>query len=88
MKPVLAVVAALAVGTAIPVFGSDYALSFTVQLLVFVALAYSWNLIGGYAGYTHFGQVSFFGLGAYVGALALVEIDHGAIVHLVDMIAR
>jgi branched-chain amino acid transport system permease protein len=71
VKPLLAVAAALAAGAAIPIFGSEYALSFTVQLFVFVALAYSWNLIGGYAGYTHFGQVSFFGVGAYVGALAI-----------------
>ena len=66
----LALIVALAVALAlVPVLGSDYALSFTIQLLVFTALAYSWNIIGGYAGYTHFGQVSFFGLGAYVGAL-------------------
>jgi branched-chain amino acid transport system permease protein len=55
----------------VPLVGSEYALSFTIQLLVFTALAYSWNIIGGYAGYTHFGQVSFFGLGAYVGALLI-----------------
>lgn len=61
---VLAVIACL-----VPFFGSSYALSFTIQLFVFMALAYSWNIIGGYAGYTHFGQVSFFGVGAYVGAL-------------------
>ncbi|QTL04693.1 branched-chain amino acid ABC transporter permease [Aquabacter sp. L1I39] len=55
----------------LPFVGSDYALSFGVQLLMFTALAYSWNLIGGYAGYTHFGQVAFFGFGAYVGALGM-----------------
>jgi branched-chain amino acid transport system permease protein len=55
----------------VPLFGGDYVLAFCVQLLVFVSLAYSWNLIGGYAGYTHFGQVTFFGLGAYVGALLM-----------------
>ncbi len=55
----------------VPIYGSEYALSFTIQLLVFTVLAYSWNIIGGYAGYTHFGQVSFFGLGAYVGALLI-----------------
>jgi branched-chain amino acid transport system permease protein len=65
-----AIFAALLVAAAlVPAFGSDYALAFTIQLLIFVALAYSWNIIGGYAGYTHFGQVSFFGVGAYVGAL-------------------
>ncbi len=76
MKALVVVAAALAVGLAIPVFGSEYALSFTVQLFVFVALAYSWNLIGGYAGYTHFGQVSFFGVGAYVGALMIQSGTH------------
>lgn len=71
MKSVtLLVVAALGV-IAIPAFGGDYSLSFGVQLLMFTTLAYSWNLIGGYTGYSHFGQVAFFGAGAYVGALAM-----------------
>ena len=55
----------------LPLVGSDYAVSFSIQLLIFLVLAYSWNLIGGYAGYTHFGQVSFFGVGAYVGSLLI-----------------
>ena len=68
----LAIVGAAAVAAlAVPVIGSAYAVSFTIQLLVFLILAYSWNLIGGYAGYTHFGQVSFFGVGAYVGTLLM-----------------
>jgi branched-chain amino acid transport system permease protein len=60
----------------LPWVGSDYATSFSIQLLIFLILAYSWNLIGGYAGYTHFGQVSFFGVGAYVGSLLIF---HGGI---------
>jgi branched-chain amino acid transport system permease protein len=60
----------------LPFVGSDYATSFSIQLLIFLILAYSWNLIGGYAGYTHFGQVSFFGVGAYVGSLLIF---HGGI---------
>jgi branched-chain amino acid transport system permease protein len=55
----------------LPIAGSDYATSFSIQLLIFLILAYSWNLIGGYAGYTHFGQVSFFGVGAYAGSLLI-----------------
>lgn len=69
MKAAAFLLALVAVAAALPFVGSEYTLSFTIQLLVFAALAYSWNLIGGYAGYTHFGQVSFFGVGAYVGAL-------------------
>ena len=71
IKP-LGILALLAVAAAmVPLFGSEYALSFTIQLLVFAVLAYSWNLIGGYAGYTHFGQIVFFGVGGYVGALLI-----------------
>jgi branched-chain amino acid transport system permease protein len=55
----------------LPLVGSDYAVSFSIQLLIFLVLACSWNWIGGYAGYTHFGQVSFFGIGAYVGSLLI-----------------
>jgi branched-chain amino acid transport system permease protein len=63
-------IAAVAAGL-VPLVGSDYAVSFSVQLLIFLVLAYSWNLIGGYTGYTHFGQVAFFGIGAYVGSLLI-----------------
>ncbi len=64
------VIAAVAIA-ALPLLGSEYLLSFGIQMLMFMALAYSWNLIGGYAGYTHFGQVAFFGVGAYVGTLGM-----------------
>lgn len=71
MKPVAVFLLLGAAALAVPYVGSEYALSFTIQLLVFTILAYSWNLIGGYAGYTHFGQVCFFGLGGYTGALLI-----------------
>jgi branched-chain amino acid transport system permease protein len=65
---VIAGVAAI-VAMAVPFVGSDYIVSFSIQILIFLVLAYSWNWIGGYAGYTHFGQIGFFGIGAYVGSL-------------------
>ena len=70
-KPIAFVVLLGIAAMAVPYFGTEYAVSFTIQLLVFAILAYSWNLIGGYAGYTHFGQICFFGLGGYVGALLI-----------------
>ena len=73
MKSTALLISALAAVCAVPFFGSDYAISFSIQLFMFISLAYSWNLIGGYAGYTHFGQVSFFGVGAYTGALLMLE---------------
>ena len=66
---------ALAVVLPLPFVGTSYAVSFTIQLLIFMALAYSWNLIGGYTGYPHFGQVSFFGVGAYVTSLLILNYD-------------
>jgi branched-chain amino acid transport system permease protein len=36
-----------------------------------VALAESWNIMGGYAGYVSFGNSVFFGIGAYVTAILL-----------------
>ena len=71
MQPLAVLVVLVTAALAVPFFGTEYALSFTIQLLVFMVLAYSWNLIGGYAGYSHFGQVCFFGLGAYVGVLLM-----------------
>jgi len=41
-------------------------------LLLYLALAQSWNLIGGLAGYPSFGQVVFFGVGGYLTASAMV----------------
>src|SRR5262245_58045306 len=42
-------------------------------VLMFVALAAAWNLIGGFAGYACFGQVGFFGLGAYMTAILMAH---------------
>ena len=70
-KPIAFVVLLGVAALCVPYFGTEYAVSFTIQLMVFTILAYSWNLIGGYAGYTHFGQICFFGLGGYVGALLI-----------------
>jgi branched-chain amino acid transport system permease protein len=43
-------------------------------VLMFVALAAAWNLIGGFAGYACFGQVGFFGLGGYTAAVLMVHL--------------
>ena len=46
-----------------------YFLSFMFWIFIYVCLASSWNLIGGYAGYLSFGHVAFFGVGAYATAM-------------------
>ena len=40
-------------------------------ILMFVVLAQSWNFIGGFTGYSTFGNVAFFGIGAYTTGLVL-----------------
>jgi branched-chain amino acid transport system permease protein len=71
MKSALLLAVVVLVAATAPLYAGSYSMSFLVQTLIFVGLAYSWNLIGGYAGYTHFGQVAFFGIGAYIGAIAI-----------------
>ncbi|MFQ5691790.1 MAG: branched-chain amino acid ABC transporter permease [Nitrospinota bacterium] len=56
---------------ALPHFATDYERQFTLDVLMFVALAQSWNLISGFTGYVSFGHVAFFGVGAYAGALLM-----------------
>lgn len=69
--PIAALVAALA---AFPLLSPPiYFVAFLFQVFLFVTLASSWNLIGGYAGYLSFGHVAFFGIGAYATAM----LSHG-----------
>ncbi|MDQ7785816.1 MAG: branched-chain amino acid ABC transporter permease [Desulfomonilaceae bacterium] len=46
-----------------------YFISFMLSVFLYITLATSWNLIGGYAGYLSFGHVAFFGIGAYATAM-------------------
>jgi len=64
-----AVVAALL--AAFPCLGPEvYYLSFMFSVFMYVILASSWNIIGGYAGYLSFGHAAFFGIGAFATAKA------------------
>jgi branched-chain amino acid transport system permease protein len=62
----------LAVLSLIPLFGpGDFILRILISVFMFAALAESWNIISGFTGYFSFGQVAFFGIGAYTMALLL-----------------
>ncbi len=58
----------------LPFFASDYLVGFFFSTFILVAVAYGWNLISGYTGYLSFGQISFFGLGAYTMAIAVFRL--------------
>jgi len=46
-----------------------YFLSFIFKVFLYVILAESWNLIGGFTGYLSFGHVAFFGIGVYTSSM-------------------
>jgi branched-chain amino acid transport system permease protein len=52
-----------------------YLRSFAMFTMMYVVLALSWNIISGFTGYTSFGHVAFYGIGAY--ACAILVADHG-----------
>ena len=66
----LAVLVALAL---LPLYGSDTLVQFGISTLLLAVLAQGWNIIGGYAGYPSFGNSAFYGLGAYVVGIAMVQ---------------
>lgn len=63
-----AVCAGLTLALAVPLLHNGYYENLVRGMLLFSTLALGWNLIGGYAGYVSFGNVVFFGLGAYTSA--------------------
>ena len=71
---VVAVASALFIA-AIPFAGSDYLVGFVFTTFLFVGMAYGWNLISGYTGYLSFGQISFFGVGAYATAILVAKVS-------------
>jgi branched-chain amino acid transport system permease protein len=50
--------------------GLNYWLHMLLVLFMYIAMASSWNLLGGYAGYISLGHSAFYGIGGYItGAL-------------------
>lgn len=64
-----------ALGLFVAIYGSGYYAQTLFTMALFVLLALGWNIISGIAGYVSFGQVSFFGFGAYVAALAMIHLE-------------
>ena len=59
---------------ALPPALSVYLRTFVMFTMMYVVLALSWNIISGFTGYTSFGHVAFYGIGAY--ACAILVADH------------
>ena len=52
---------------------SVYLRSFALFTMMYVVLALSWNIISGFTGYTSFGHVAFYGIGAYACAILVAD---------------
>lgn len=59
----------------IPFFIPVFWLRIITGVVMWVGLALSWNMIGGYMGYTSFGHGAFFGVGAYITALLMTVVN-------------
>ncbi|HTW84942.1 MAG TPA: branched-chain amino acid ABC transporter permease [Candidatus Sulfotelmatobacter sp.] len=60
----------------VPAAHNDYFNLVFRNILMYAAMAYGWNLIGGYTGYVSFGNVAFFGIGCYCsGVLSTHGVD-------------
>ena len=70
----LALLAAGAAALAIlPQALTVYLRSFMLFTMMYVVLALSWNIISGFTGYTSFGHVAFYGIGAYACAILVSD---------------
>lgn len=72
-----AAVATVVVLAALVAFGATtentYYLSVGYSIFLYVALASSWNVMSGFTGYTSFGHVAFYGVGAYTAAILMFD---------------
>ena len=57
-----------------PAFASGFWMRTLTLLFLLAAMAQGWNFIGGYTGYAAFGNVAFFGIGAYGTALSMIRL--------------
>jgi branched-chain amino acid transport system permease protein len=69
----LSAAAITALAAAIPVFAGLYWLRVFTSICMFAAMTQSINIMAGFVGYPAFGNVVFFGLGAYGTAVAVVR---------------
>jgi branched-chain amino acid transport system permease protein len=65
--------AALLVFAALPFVVGNYWTRVLTGIFMFVTLSEAWNVITGYTGYFAFGNIAFFGVGAYVTAVLVVK---------------
>ncbi len=73
-KPLLAGLVVVLAMAAAPGLVSPFMLQFLINLFMLAILAESWNIIGGFTGYASFGNVAFFGIGAYTTGVLMTRV--------------
>ena len=53
----------------LPFGATNYVLRLTTIAFMYIALASSWNIVGGFTGYPSFATAAFFGIGAYTAGI-------------------
>jgi branched-chain amino acid transport system permease protein len=67
------------IGALPPLFGLEggYYMTVLTEMYLFAILALSWDIIGGQTGYPSFGNMAFFGIGAYTTAVLVKDFAVG-----------
>ena len=73
VPPALGVAAVVILAVA-PGVVSPFLVQFLINLFMLAILAESWNIIGGFTGYASFGNVAFFGIGAYTTGVLMTRV--------------
>jgi branched-chain amino acid transport system permease protein len=73
MGKVVTLFAVLAILIALPFYVSNYWIRLLTHIFMYAVLAESTNILMGFAGYVPFGNVVFFGAGAYVTAILMAK---------------
>jgi len=73
--PLFGAVACVLLLAAAPRIVSAFMVQFLINLFMMAILAESWNIIGGFTGYASFGNVAFFGIGAYTTGVLLTRLE-------------
>jgi branched-chain amino acid transport system permease protein len=68
---IVASVIGLTICLLMPIWANGYIIRLVTTIFIFAALGQAWNIIGGYTGYAAFGNVVFFGGGAYATAAVM-----------------
>ncbi|HPC85639.1 MAG TPA: branched-chain amino acid ABC transporter permease [Smithellaceae bacterium] len=71
---IMTIVVLFLAGIFMPVILKQYHLNMLTEIVIFSLYAVSYNLLLGYAGLLSFGHAAFFGLGAFVTAVAIIHI--------------